>query len=76
VANFSTRSREAYSIGLPAEGRWLVRFNSDSRYYDGEFGDFGNSFVVAEPTGQDGLPARASVNVAGYSALILSQDGQ
>ena len=73
VANFSARSQENLSIGLPAEGPWTVLFNSDSRYYDHEFGDFGNSSVHADPTGRDGLPAYGNVNLAAYSALILSQ---
>ena len=74
VANFSAHSHEDYSIGLPAKGPWIVRFNSDRRYYGQEFGDFGNSSVHAEATGKDGLPARGNINVAAYSALILSQE--
>jgi 1,4-alpha-glucan branching enzyme len=76
VANFSAQPRQNYSIGLPATSRWIVRFNSDSRYYDREFGDFGISSVQAEATGKDGLPAQGKVNIAGYSALILSQEEQ
>jgi 1,4-alpha-glucan branching enzyme len=74
VANFSAESHEDYSIGLPAKGPWIVRFNSDRRYYAQEFGDFGKSSVHAEATGKDGLPAQGNVNVAAYSALILSQE--
>jgi len=73
VANFSAQSRENYSIGLPATGQWIVRFNSDSRYYDQEFGDFGNSLIHAEAIGKDDFPAQGNVNLAAYSALILSQ---
>jgi 1,4-alpha-glucan branching enzyme len=61
-------------IELPAAGPWSVCFNSDSRYYDQEFGDFGNSSVHAGTTGKDGLPAQGKVNVGAYSALILSQE--
>ena len=74
VANFSARSHGDYTIGLPAAGRWIVCFNSDSRYYDQEFGDFGSSSVHAAATGKDGLPAQGKIAVAAYSALILSQD--
>lgn len=73
VANFSAHSLEDYVIGLPAPGPWSVCLNSDSRYYDKEFGDFGSSSVQAEATGEDGLPARGRVSVGAYSALILSQ---
>jgi len=74
VANFSAQSQKDYPIALPAQGTWIVRFNSDSRYYDQEFGDIGNSSVHAEAGGKDGLPAQGRINVAAYSALILSQD--
>ncbi|UCF06580.1 MAG: alpha amylase C-terminal domain-containing protein, partial [bacterium] len=74
VANFSFNPCEEYTIPLPATGKWIVRFNSDSRYYDSDFGDFGNSVVQAEATEKDGLPAQARVSVAPYSALILSQE--
>ena len=74
VANFSAHSHEDYSIGLPAEGPWIVRFSSDRKCYDQEFGDLGNASVHAEATGKDGLPAQGNVSVAAYSALILSQE--
>jgi 1,4-alpha-glucan branching enzyme len=74
IANFSTCSREDYVLGLPAPGPWIVRFNSDSRYYDKEFVDFGNTLVYAETNEKDGLPAQGKVNIGAYSALILSQE--
>ena len=74
VVNFSSHSCENYMISLPAAGEWIVRFNSDSRYYDKDFGDFGISVAHAEVTGKAGLPAQAKVNVAPYSALVLSQE--
>ena len=76
VTNFSAHSRKDYSIGFPNTGPWIVRFNSDSRYYDQDFGDFGSSSVHAVATVKDGLPAQGTVNVAAYSALILSQQKQ
>jgi len=76
VANFSSRPFQDYIIPFPVSGEWIVRFNSDSRYYDSDFGDFGNSKVYAEPTSNDGLSAQGKVSVAPYSALILSQDKQ
>jgi 1,4-alpha-glucan branching enzyme len=60
-------------IPLPDAGEWMVVFNSDSRYYDSDFGDFGNFVIHAEVIDKDGLPAQAKVSVAPYSALILSQ---
>jgi 1,4-alpha-glucan branching enzyme len=76
VANFSGFPRGDYEIGLPDTGTWMVRFNSDSRYYDQGFDDFGSSSVYAESPGKDGLPAHGKVHVGAYSGLILSQDKQ
>jgi 1,4-alpha-glucan branching enzyme len=76
VANFSAHSLKDYAIGLPAAGQWIVCFNSDSRSYDQEFGDFGSSSVYAEETGKDDFPAQGRINIAAYSALILSQEKQ
>lgn len=74
VANFSAHPVEEYTIGLPATGEWVVRFNSDSTHYDKEFGDFGCTAVHAEAGEKDGLTAQANVRVAPYSACILSQE--
>ncbi len=74
VANFSAQRYEDYLIDLPAAGEWIVRFNSDAKIYDKEFGDIGNSVIYAEVPDKEGLPAQAEVSVAPYSALILSQE--
>ena len=74
VANFSSHPCQDYMIPLPDAGEWIVIFNSDSRYYDSDFGDFGNSVIHAEATDKDALQAQAKVSVAPYSALILSHE--
>jgi 1,4-alpha-glucan branching enzyme len=74
VANFFTQPQLEYSIGFPADGEWVVRFNSDSRYYDGQFRDQGPSKVLAKGPGQDGLPSKGTLTIAPYSTLVLSQD--
>ena len=76
VANFSSYPYEDYLIELPATGAWIVRFNSDSRDYDRDFGDFGKNSVQAKVVEKNGLPAQAIISVAPYSALILSQEKQ
>jgi 1,4-alpha-glucan branching enzyme len=74
VANFSTQPQLEYSIGFPADGEWVVRFNSDSMYYDGEFHDQGPANVLAKGPGQDGLPSKGTLTIAPYSTLVLSQN--
>lgn len=73
AANVSAEPRRDYRIGLPAVGQWPVRFNSDSKVYDGEFGDLGGPAVTAEPQGYDGQPASGTVALAPYSVILLSQ---
>ncbi|MDY0093874.1 MAG: alpha-amylase family glycosyl hydrolase [Candidatus Vecturithrix sp.] len=74
AANFSSAPRENYAIGLPAEGEWIVRFNSDSQDYNEEFGGLGVSSIQAEAAEKDGLPAQTTVSIGPYSAIILSQE--
>jgi 1,4-alpha-glucan branching enzyme len=73
AANFSAEPRSEYRIGLPAEGKWSVRFNSDRKIYDAEFGDVGETPVTAENQGYDGQPASGVIELAPYSAILLSQ---
>jgi len=73
AANFSAEPRHDYRIGLPAAGHWSVRFNSDGKAYDQEFGDMGSPAVTAETQGYDGQPASGTIALAAYSAILLSQ---
>ena len=73
AANFSAQPRHDYRIGLPAAGHWSVRFNSDGKAYDQEFGDMGSPAVTAEPQGYDGQPASGTIALASYSVILLSQ---
>ncbi len=74
VANFSGQPQTEYVVGFPAEGDWVVRFNSDSKTYDPEFKDTGPATVHAAGPGQDGLPCKGRLSVAPYSFVLLSQD--
>ncbi len=73
AANFSAEPCTHYRIGLPAEGKWQVRFNSDRKAYDAEFSGMGDGPVAAEPQGYDGQPASGTIALAPYSLVILSQ---
>ena len=74
VANFANAPVENYEIGFPSAGPWKVRFNSDSRYYSKDFGDYQANDAEAAPDHYDGLPARGAINLGPYSVIILSQD--
>ena len=74
VANFANRAYDSYTLGFPRAGAWRVRFNSDWRGYGPDFGDRPGFDATASALPMHGLPARASIGVGPYSALILSQD--
>jgi 1,4-alpha-glucan branching enzyme len=73
VANFSSNPCADYLINLPASGEWQVRLNSDAKVYDKDFGDVGIDLILAETTETEGQPAQAKINIAPYSAIVLSQ---
>ena len=75
LANFADQTHEAYTIGLPGPGHWQVRFNSDWRGYDGEFGDFDSFGTDAVAGEKDGYAWHGSIGLAPYAVLILSQEG-
>jgi 1,4-alpha-glucan branching enzyme len=74
VVNMANQSHESYSIGLPREGLWKVRFNSDSNLFDPSFSNHGSPDVMAEPEGRDNLPCKGNISIGPYTVLILSQD--
>lgn len=80
VANFGHRLVEGYTVGLPRNGRWRVRFNSDNAIYAEDFGGHDCPDIIAAPARDaahvvDGMPCLGNVTLAPYSALVLSQDG-
>ncbi|MBE7174976.1 MAG: alpha amylase C-terminal domain-containing protein [Mucilaginibacter polytrichastri] len=74
VLNFSNEVYEDYRFGFPAEGVWKTRFNSDWKGYDDEFADILDGEVHADAGEWDGQPASAALQIAPYTAIILSQD--
>jgi 1,4-alpha-glucan branching enzyme len=74
LANLSATPHPDYRVGVPREGRWHVRFNSDWAGYDPEFEAFASldADAVAEPL--DGMPLSIGVSVGPYASVILSQD--
>ncbi|MDZ7859425.1 MAG: alpha-amylase family glycosyl hydrolase [Candidatus Krumholzibacteriota bacterium] len=74
AVNMSGSEFRNYRIGLPADGLWKVRFNSDAKDYDDEFSGLDCPDVTADRNSKDGQPYGGVVNVAPYSAVILSQD--
>jgi 1,4-alpha-glucan branching enzyme len=74
VVNMANRNLNHYKIGVPRQGVWKTRFNSDWAGYDSAFGDLGSTHVESSDVGMDGMPCGAEIEMGPYSALILSQD--
>jgi 1,4-alpha-glucan branching enzyme len=76
VLNFADRQFKDLIIPFPLQGLWKIRFNSDWKGYDPEFG---NELVMDTETlecneGIEEGKCEARVNLAPYSAVIYSMD--
>lgn len=74
VANFANRTLENYNIGFPEKGLWKVRFNSDWKGYDNEFGDNYSYDTETYNSMEEAEDYNANVSLAPYSVIILSRD--
>jgi len=74
VANFSNTRWNDYRVGFPSPGIWKVRFDSGASVYGADFEGIGVSEVATDDEPRDGCPHSASIPLAPYSAVILSQD--
>ncbi|MFN8620343.1 MAG: alpha-amylase family glycosyl hydrolase [Chloroflexota bacterium] len=74
AANLSAEARPDVRIGVPRDGRWCVRFNSDWQGYDAEFAALPTLDADATDEPADGMAASILVNLGPYAAVILSQD--
>jgi 1,4-alpha-glucan branching enzyme len=74
VANFGNRAYGEYRVGVPREGEWKVRFNSDWNGYSPDFGSHPSWNAEAQDIPWDGMPFSIAVGMGPYTAIILSQD--
>jgi 1,4-alpha-glucan branching enzyme len=73
VCNLSPIVREHYRVGLPLDGAWTERLNTDSSAYGG--GGVGNGHVVAEPLPWHGEAHSAELTLPPLAVLWLSPGG-
>ncbi len=74
LANFSGQTFDGYLLGLPEEGQWLTRLNSDAMMYSPDYTGVGSEVVTADGPALHGMPTSGLVTIAPYSVLILSQE--
>ncbi len=72
LVNLSGQSFNSYSIGLPEDGMWKVRFNSDWKGYDEEFGGQESYDAGAVSGGLDNMNFQGHFGLGAYSTVILS----
>ncbi|MBT5383332.1 MAG: 1,4-alpha-glucan branching protein [Phycisphaerae bacterium] len=73
LANFRNQTWDDYRIGLPDEGLWKIRFNSDWQAYDAGYDGHPCDEVIAEAIPWDGMPYSASFKFGAYTMAIFSQ---
>ncbi len=74
VANFADRTIDDMPVGLPAPGRWRVRFNSDAAAYAPDFGGHESLDLDADGPAMDGCHQSGLISVGPYSVVILSRE--
>jgi 1,4-alpha-glucan branching enzyme len=71
VCNFTPVPRSAYRVGVPLEGVWRERLNTDASDYGGS-GMGNDGAVTTEPVGAHDLPASLVLTLPPLATLILS----
>nr|MDP9121276.1 alpha-amylase family glycosyl hydrolase [Acidobacteriota bacterium] len=66
VVNMANRAYDSYRIGMPREGLWQVRFNSDWSGYSPDFGNHPSFAACATPDPHDQMPCAANVGIGPY----------
>ncbi len=72
LVNFSNTSYDRYTIGLPAQGRWELIFNSSSTDYDASYEDIKVNGFETENQSYDDLSVSGTFSLPGYAALIFT----
>ncbi|GAB3280593.1 alpha-amylase family glycosyl hydrolase [Larkinella harenae] len=74
VMNLSHETYYDYKIGMPAEGHWVLRLNSDDTQYDATFAGQGMVDAHTAEGEMDGYSVHANFLLPAYSVLIFSQE--
>jgi 1,4-alpha-glucan branching enzyme len=70
VCNFTPVVRGGYKVGVPRDGAWVERLNTDAAIYGGS--NVGNSGIVfADSEGWQGRPASLSLTLPPLATIVL-----
>ena len=73
VINMRNVGYDSYTIGLPQQGTWHVRFNSDYNGYSSDFGNWTSYDTTASGGPVQNMPYSGNIGIGPYSSIILSQ---
>jgi 1,4-alpha-glucan branching enzyme len=74
VSNFTPVVRYGYRVGVPREGRWVERLNTDAAMYGGS--NVGNAgMVVAEPHEWHGRSASLALTLPPLATVVFEHSG-
>lgn len=73
IANFGAKKYTRYDVGLPADGAWVARIDSDDVRYGSDFGAKQATPVTVAPAARDGLPFTGSITLGSYAIVVLGR---
>jgi 1,4-alpha-glucan branching enzyme len=74
VCNFTPVVRTGFRVGVPREGRWAERLNTDAAVYGGS--DVGNaSGLIAEPVEWNGQPQSVAMRLPPLATAVFVHQG-
>jgi 1,4-alpha-glucan branching enzyme len=72
IINAMNKSYTEYDIGVADAGPWRVRLNTESSAYSSDFSDGQTGSISARSGTKDGKPYTLPLQLAAYSAMILT----
>ena len=73
VVNLGNKLWTGYKIGMPYDGEWKLRFNSDAQIYADDFNGTPGYDMQASWDDQDGLENCGTVDIGPYSVLVYTR---
>jgi 1,4-alpha-glucan branching enzyme len=73
LMNLKNKAYTGYDIGVPAAGNWQVRLDTDWLAYGADFSGGQQGALTAVAQSYDGQPAKLTVKLGAYGAVVLSR---
>lgn len=73
VINLANQTLTDYTVGMPDPGRWELLLNSDASDYSPDFAGTHSEDIQAVAEPYDDQPARGTLSIGPYTALIFSR---